>query len=149
MTQGSRRSRSAYPYHHALGTRWSDNDVYGHVNNVTYYSYFDTAVNAFLIGRGVLDPQAGDVIGLVVQTGCEYFAPVGFPEPLSVGLGVQRLGTSSVQYGLGLFRQDEDAPAAQGEFVHVYVDRQTRRPVPLPAPLRQVLEGLLLSGTRT
>lgn len=140
----SRRSRTAYPYHHALGTRWADNDVYGHVNNVVYYSYFDTAVNAFLIGAGVLNPQAGDVIGLVVETGCQYFAPLSFPERLTAGLGVERLGNSSVRYAVGIFREGEDTPAAQGHFVHVYVDSGTRRPVSLPRPLRAVLESILL-----
>ena len=134
-----------YPYHHRLGTRWSDNDVYGHVNNVMYYSYFDTAVNAFLIHAGVLDPHGGDVIGLVVETGCQYFAPLSFPERLTVGLGVARLGHSSVRYEVGIFREDEDTPAAQGQFVHVYVDSGTRRPVALPAELRRVLEGIRLT----
>ncbi|WP_407538458.1 thioesterase family protein [Deinococcus radiomollis] len=140
----SRRSRTAYPYHHALGTRWADNDVYGHVNNVVYYSYFDTAVNAFLIHAGVLNPQAGDVIGLVVETGCQYFAPLSFPERLTAGLGVERLGNSSVRYAVGIFREGEDTPAAQGHFVHVYVDSGMRRPVSLPRPLRAVLESILL-----
>ena len=135
----------AYPYHHPLGTRWADNDVYGHVNNVVYYSYFDTAVNAFLIGKGGLDPQAGDVIGLVVETSCQYFAPLSFPELLSVGLGVERLGNSSVRYAVGIFKEGEDAPAAQGHFVHVYVDSAARRPVTLPRPLRVVLETVLLT----
>ncbi|MGY2893671.1 acyl-CoA thioesterase [Deinococcus sp. UYEF24] len=144
MTASERRSRTAYPYQHRLGTRWADNDVYGHVNNVVYYSYFDTAVNAFLIGAGVLNPQAGDVIGLVVETGCQYFAPLSFPELLTAGLGVERLGNSSVRYAVGIFREGEDAPAAQGHFVHVYVDSVTRRPVALPRPLRAVLEGVLL-----
>ena len=146
MTSGDRRPRPAYPYLHSLDTRWGDSDVYGHVNNVVYYSYFDTAVNAFLIAQGVLDPHSGDVIGLVVETGCRYFAPISFPELLSVGLGVERLGNSSVRYAVGVFREGEDAPAAQGNFVHVYVDRHTRRPVPLPAALRRVLEGILLNG---
>lgn len=145
MTASSRRSRTAYPYHHPLGTRWADNDVYGHVNNVAYYSYFDTAVNAFLIRAEVLNPQTGDVIGLVVETGCQYFAPLSFPELLTVGLGVERLGNSSVRYAVGIFREGEDAPAAQGHFVHVYVNSVTRRPVTLPRPLRAVLEGVLLT----
>lgn len=140
-----RRARSRYPYLHPLATRWSDNDVYGHVNNVAYYSYFDTAVNACLIGRGVLDPQAGSIIGLVAETGCRYFAPLSFPEPLTVGVGVARIGTSSVRYELGVFSGDQEQPAAQGFFVHVYVDRAQRRPVPLPPELRAVLEGLQLS----
>ncbi|WP_407570228.1 acyl-CoA thioesterase [Deinococcus altitudinis] len=144
MTASERRSRTAYPYLHSLGTRWADNDVYGHVNNVVYYSYFDTAVNAFLIHAGVLNPQAGDVIGLVVETGCHYFAPLSFPELLTAGLGVERLGNSSVRYAVGIFREGDDTPAAQGHFVHVYVDSVTRRPVALPRPLRAVLEGVLL-----
>ncbi len=145
MTASERRSRTAYPYHHPLGTRWADNDVYGHVNNVVYYSYFDTAVNAFLIRAGELNPQAGDVIGLVVETGCQYFAPLSFPELLTVGLGVERLGNSSVRYAVGIFREGEDVPAAQGQFVHVYVNSGTRRPVTLPQPLRRLLEGILLT----
>ncbi|WP_424949660.1 acyl-CoA thioesterase [Deinococcus sp.] len=145
MTASERRSLPAYPYHHLLGTRWSDNDMYGHVNNVVYYSYFDTAVNAFLIRSGVLDPHGADVIGLVVETGCQYFAPLSFPEALTAGLGVERLGRSSVRYHIGIFREGEDAPAAQGHFVHVYVDCGTRRPVELPAGLRRALEGVLLT----
>jgi acyl-CoA thioester hydrolase len=142
---GTRLTRSQYPAVHSLGTRWADNDVYGHVNNVAYYSYFDTAVNTFLIGNGALDPQAGDVIGLVVETGCQYFAPLSFPEVLTVGLGAAHIGNSSVHYRLGVFRQGEDAPAAQGHFVHVYVDRASRRPVSLPAGLRALLESVRLS----
>ena len=140
-----RHARSRYPYLHPLATRWSDNDVYGHVNNVAYYSYFDTAVNACLIGRGVLDPRGGSVIGLVAETGCQYFAPLSFPEPVMVGVGVAHLGNSSVRYELGVFREGDEQPAAQGFFVHVYVDRAQRRPVPLPPELRAVLEGLQLS----
>jgi acyl-CoA thioester hydrolase len=139
-----RHARSRYPYLHPLATRWSDNDVYGHVNNVAYYSYFDTAVNACLIGRGVLDPQAGSVIGLVVETGCRYFAPLSFPETLAIGVGVAHIGTSSVRYELGVFGQSQEQAAAQGFFVHVYVDRVQRRPVPLPPELRAALEGLQL-----
>ncbi len=122
-----------------------DNDVYGHVNNVVYYSYFDTVVNTFLIQRGVLDIHSGAVIGLVVETGCKYFSPIAFPDVVVAGLGVTRLGTSSVRYEVGLFRNDEIEPAAQGHFIHVYVDRQTRRPVPLPAALRSVLQELSLA----
>ncbi|WP_189087805.1 acyl-CoA thioesterase [Deinococcus ruber] len=134
----------AYPYRHPLPTRWADNDMYGHINNVVYYSYFDTAVNALLIARGVLDPQQSSVIGLVVETGCQYFAPLSFPDLLSIGVGVERLGNSSVRYRLGVFRAGENTPAAQGFFVHVYVDSQTRRPVPLPQELRTVLAELVL-----
>jgi len=138
----TRRPLGDYPYTHALQTRWSDNDVYGHVNNVTYYAYFDTAVNAFLIREGLLDPERGDVIGLVVETGCQYFSSLSFPDALTVGVAVERLGNSSVRYRLGVFRAGQDEPCAQGHFVHVYVDRGTRRPVPLPGPLRAALASL-------
>ena len=119
-----------------------DNDIYGHVNNVVYYAYFDTAVNEYLISEEVLDIRDGAVIGLVVETGCNYFAPAAFPEPLEAGIRVGRLGNSSVRYEIGLFRKSEDAPVAQGHFIHVYVDRETRRPVPLPASFRSVLEKI-------
>jgi acyl-CoA thioester hydrolase len=139
-----RATRTVYPHTQSIVTRWMDNDVYGHVNNVVYYSYFDTVVNTFLIQRGVLDIHAGQVIGLVVETGCQYFLPLSFPEPVVAGLAVTRLGNSSVRYQVGLFRNDDVEPAAQGHFVHVYVDRQSRRPVPLPDSLRAVLNGLVI-----
>lgn len=135
---------SAYPHHHPLPTRWADNDVYGHVNNAAYYAYFDTAVNTFLLERGVLDLSGGEVIGLVVENGCRYFAPLRYPESLVVGLGTAHLGTSSVRYHLGVFRQGEAQPSAEGHFVHVYVDRASRRPAALPPALRAVLEGVRL-----
>ncbi|PYE52864.1 acyl-CoA thioester hydrolase [Deinococcus yavapaiensis KR-236] len=119
-----------------------DNDVYGHVNNVVYYSYFDTVVNAYLIERGVLDLRGAGVIGLVVETGCRYFAPLAFPEVVTAGLRVAKLGTSSVRYEIGLFRAEEDVVSAFGHFVHVYVDRETRRPTPLPNDLRAALTAL-------
>lgn len=134
--------RADYRAFTAIQTRWADNDVYGHVNNATYYSYFDTAVNAHLIGAGVLDIHGGNIIGLVVETGCAYFQAVAFPGALSVGLRVAELGRSSVRYELAIFREGEDAASAAGHFVHVYVDRQTRRPVPVSGALRAVLEGL-------
>ena len=124
-----------------------DNDVYGHVNNVVYYSFFDTAVNAALVEAGVLDPATSEVIGLVVETGCRYAAPLGFPADVDAGIRVARLGTSSVRYEVGLFAAGEVA-AAEGFFVHVYVDRATRRPVTVPAPLRAFLQGLT-AGSRT
>ncbi len=136
------QARSAYKAFRTIGTRWSDNDVYGHVNNVVYYSWFDTAVNAHLIEQGALDIHAGDVIGLVIETQCNYFAPLAFPEPVHAGLRVAHLGRSSVRYEVGLFAADADQAAACGHFVHVYVDRQTRRPVALPPRLKQVLETL-------
>lgn len=123
-------------------TRWMDNDVYGHVNNVTYYSYFDTAVNGVLVRAGVLDIERSPAIGLVVETGCRYFAPVAFPDELEVGIAVAHLGSSSVKYEVGVFRAGAATPAAAGHFVHVYVDRATRRPTPIPAEVRAVLEGM-------
>lgn len=134
--------RSAYPAFRSITTRWMDNDVYGHVNNVVYYSWFDTAVNAWLIEQGALDIHGGDTIGLVIETQCNYFAPLAFPQTIEAGIRVAHLGTSSVRYEVGLFAQGADEAAAQGHFVHVYVDRQTRRPVPLPPQLRAVLETL-------
>lgn len=134
--------RSAYRAFRTISTRWMDNDVYGHVNNVVYYSWFDTAVNAHLIERGVLDIHGGATIGLVIETQCNYFAPLAFPQPVEAGVRVARLGTSSVRYEVGLFAGGEDLTAAKGHFVHVYVDRAARRPVPLPPALRAELEKL-------
>ena len=134
--------RSAYRVFRTIATRWMDNDAYGHVNNVVSYSWFDTAVNAYLIERGALDIHRSDTIGLVVETSCNYFAPLAFPEPVHVGIRVAKLGTSSVRYEVGVFGAGEMA-AAKGHFVHVYVDAKTRRPVPLPAQLKSVLESLL------
>ena len=134
--------RSAYRAFRTIATRWMDNDAYGHVNNVVYYSWFDTAVNAYLIECGVLDIHQGDTIGLVIETQCNYFASLAFPEPVDVGIRVAKLGTSSVRYEVGVFGASDET-AAKGHFVHVYVDKTTRRPVPLPAPLKAVLETLL------
>ncbi|AEG93561.1 Conserved hypothetical protein [Ramlibacter tataouinensis TTB310] len=119
-----------------------DNDVYGHVNNVVYYSWFDTAVNAHLIEQGALDIHQGATIGLVVETRCNYFAPLAFPQVVEAGLRVARIGGSSVRYEVGLFAAGEPLTAAKGHFIHVYVDKASRRPVPLPARLRAVLEAL-------
>jgi acyl-CoA thioester hydrolase len=134
--------RGAYRAFRSIATRWMDNDAYGHVNNVVYYSWFDTAVNAYLIERGVLDIHQGETIGLVIETQCNYFAPLAFPETVEVGIRVAKLGSSSVRYEVGIFGAS-DLTAAKGHFVHVYVDKNTRRPVPLPAPLKTVLETLL------
>ena len=134
--------RSAYRAFRAITTRWMDNDAYGHVNNVVYYSWFDTAVNAHLIERGVLDIHHGRTIGLVIETQCNYFASLAFPQTIDAGLRVAKLGSSSVRYEVGLFAQGELLTAAKGHFVHVYVDRDTRRPVPLPPDLKTVLEQL-------
>jgi len=137
-----------FPYILPLTTRWMDNDVYGHVNNVQYYSYFDTAVNNYLIKSGWLDIHQGDVVGLVVETKCTYHASVAFPDELEVGLRVERLGNSSVRYGIGIFRKGEKEAAAEGYFVHVYVDRKSKAPVALPADLRKILEPLLVTGEK-
>jgi len=135
-------SRDAYRAFRTINTRWMDNDAYGHVNNVVYYSWFDTVVNAHLIEQGVLDIHRGEVIGLVIETQCNYFAPIEFPQVVEAGLRVARLGTSSVRYEVGLFIKGEPLTAARGHFIHVYVDRETRKAGPLPAPLKSVLEKL-------
>ncbi len=134
--------RTAYKVFRSIGTRWMDNDVYGHVNNVVYYSWFDTAVNAYLIEQGALDFQHGAQIGLVIETQCNYFSPLAFPQTVEAGLRVARLGSSSVRYEVGLFAQGEPMTAAKGHFIHVYVDKHSRRPVPLPPSLKAVLEAL-------
>jgi acyl-CoA thioester hydrolase len=136
-------TRDAYKAFRTITTRWMDNDAYGHVNNVVYYSWFDTAVNAHLIEQGVLDIHQGETIGLVIETQCNYFAPLAFPQIVEAGIRVTKLGSSSVRYEVGLFAMGEPLTAAKGHFVHVYVDSTTRRPVPLPAPLKTVLEQLL------
>lgn len=138
--------RAAYPAWREIATRWSDNDVYGHVNNVVHYSWFDTAVNAWLIEAGLLDIEKGDPIGLVVETGCRYAAQLAYPQPVEIGLGVEHLGTSSVRYRLGVFAKGEAQAAAEGHFVHVYVGRESRRPAPLPDPWRAKLETIRLRG---
>jgi acyl-CoA thioester hydrolase len=138
----ARPDRGAFRHYSTLQTRWEDNDVYGHVNNVVYYSFFDTAVNRYLIEAGALDIEAGAVIGLVVETQCRYHAPLAFPDTLQIGIRVARIGTSSVRYEVGVFRAGEEEAAADGHFVHVYVDRVTRRPVPLPEALRTALAAI-------
>lgn len=142
MSRPEPSPRSAYRTFRTITTRWMDNDIYGHMNNVVHYSLFDTAVNGWLIERGVLDIHAGDQIGLVVETGCRYFSELAFPDVVTAGLRVAKLGSSSVRYEVGLFRNAEEQAAAEGFFIHVYVDRQTRRPTPLNLRLRQVLEEI-------
>jgi acyl-CoA thioester hydrolase len=134
---------SAFAHFAAITTRWIDNDVYGHINNVVYYEYFDTAVNAYLIAQGVLDIAKSATIGLVVETQCNYFKPIAFPAPLRAGLRVAHLGTSSVRYDIGIFREGDDTASAQGHLVHVYVDRASGRPVPLPEALKKALQPLV------
>jgi len=136
-------NRSAYPYHMNIQTRWNDNDMYGHVNNAVYYTWFDTLVNNFLIENGLLDPAASKQIGLVVDTGCQYFAPLSYPETITAGLRVAKIGTSSVRYEIGLFQEGEDKPAAQGHFVHVYVDAKSRKPKPISEEMRVCLEAII------
>lgn len=146
MANPAPEPRTAYRHFHAITTRWLDNDAYGHVNNTVYYSWFDTAVNQYLIEHGVLDVANGAVIGLVVETQCNYFSAMAFPDLVHVGLRVAGSGSSSVRYEIGIFRNDEPLASAQGHFVHVYVDRDTRRPTALPAPLRAALAALRIEA---
>ncbi|HSN22403.1 MAG TPA: thioesterase family protein [Usitatibacter sp.] len=149
MARPQPHRRADYPQLREIGTRWMDNDAYGHVNNVVYYSFFDTVVNGWLIERGALDIAASPVIGFVVETGCHYFAPLAYPQTVSAGMRVAHLGRSSVRYEIALFAPGSEEAAAQGHFVHVYVERATRRPVrELPPPLRRALEPLLVSPAR-
>jgi acyl-CoA thioester hydrolase len=138
--------RHAYPFFTRLTTRWMDNDVYGHINNVVYYSFFDTAVNSYLIERGALDIHAGPVIGLVVETQCNFFTPLQFPQFVEAGLRVARVGTSSVRYEIALFADEVPTCAAAGHFLHVYVDRHTRRPAALPDALLSALAPLRMDA---
>jgi acyl-CoA thioester hydrolase len=134
--------RTAYKAFRTIGTRWMDNDPYGHVNNVVYYSWFDTAVNAHLVEHGALDIQQGATIGLVVETHCNYFSPVAYPQTVEVGLRVAHVSRSSVRYEVGVFVQGEAMSAAKGHFIHVYVDRTGRRPAGIDPKLKSVLEAL-------
>ncbi|WP_321342164.1 thioesterase family protein [Breoghania sp.] len=135
-------ARCAYRVFRTIQTRWMDNDIYGHMNNVVHYSLFDTAVNGWLIEKGVLDIHAGERVGLVVETGCRYFAEMAFPDVITAGIRVAHRGTSSVRYEVGLFRNDEETASAEGFFIHVYVDRATRKPLPLDPGLAAVLEEI-------
>ena len=146
MSKPSPATRSEFRAWRSISTRWMDNDAYGHVNNVVYYSWFDTAVNAYLIEHGALDVVRGTSIGLVVETHCTYFAPLSFPQTVDVGLRVSHRGRSSVRYELGIFGNGNgngNVAAAQGHFVHVYVDAHTRKPTPLSPTLVSVLDALL------
>ena len=136
-------SRDRFPHFLAIPTRWMDNDVYGHVNNVTYYSYFDTVINRYLIAAGGLDIAAGPVIGVAAESHCRYRRAVAFPADLDAGLRVGKLGRTSVRYEIGIFAPGEDEAAAEGWFVHVFVDRATRRPAELPEALRAALQKLV------
>jgi acyl-CoA thioester hydrolase len=142
MARPTPQSASAFAQFSDISTRWMDNDVYGHINNVVYYSFFDTAVNGYLVAQGALDIVEGAVIGLVVETQCNYFKPIAFPDRVRAGIRVTHRGTSSVRYEVGIFKNDDDTAAAQGHFVHVYIDRASGRPVPLPDALKRVLAKL-------
>ena len=143
MARPEPHRRAHYPHTRLITTRWMDNDAYGHLNNVVHYSLFDTVVNAWLIERGALDIRSSTVIGLVVETGCHYFAPLTYPEPVTAALRVAHVGRSSVRYEVALFAASSDSAAAQGHFIHVYVDRESRRPVAeLPVALARALEPL-------
>ena len=137
-------SRAGYRHFLAIPTRWMDNDTYGHVNNVTYYSYFDTVVNEHLISAGGLDIVQGPAVGHVVETSCTFKKPLTFPDTIDAGLRVVKLGSSSVTYEIGIFRHGDDEPAALGQFVHVWVDRATQRPTLIPPRIRAVLEPLVV-----
>lgn len=134
--------RAGYPYVLEIPTRWADNDVYGHVNNATYYAYFDTAVNRHLTDHGLLQPGGSPVVGVVVETMCRFHRSLAFPDTIEAGVRVTKMGNSSVTYELALFRKGDPEPAATGHFVHVYVDRGTRRPTAIPAAVRAELEKL-------
>ena len=138
-------ARDAYPHFTDVPTRWADNDVYGHVNNVQYYAVFDTVINAYLIREGGLDIHRGETIGLCVESQCAFHAAFAYPETIHAGLRVGKLGRSSVRYELGLFAVDRDQPAATGHFVHVFVDRESRRPSAIPSGVREALELIAAS----
>ena len=142
MSREPRAVRSQFRVWRTFSTRWADNDAYGHVNNTVFYQWFDSAVNAWLVEQRLLDIERGDPIALVVETRCSYHAPLAFPEPVDVGLAVAELGRSSVRYRIGVFAADSDVAAAQGEFVHVLVDREHRRAVELPPNWRHALEAI-------
>ena len=142
MSRPERSRRSDYRHFTPLTKRWADNDVFGHVNNVMYYNWFDTAITGHLLAKGLMDPMAGDVQTLVVDTGCSYFSSVAFPDKIQIGIAVTDLGTSSMRYAIGIFREDEDLASAQGHLIHVAVARATGRPVPLPDVMRHGLETI-------
>ena len=144
MSKPGRPGRSDYKVFYPIDTRWADNDIYGHVNNVIYYAYFDSPANRSLIEEGGLDINDGRIVGYVVSSGCDYHAPVASPQQLEAGLRVDRLGSSSVQYGIAVFERGQPEAAAHGYFVHVFVEREANRSVPVPPALRQALEKILV-----
>jgi len=145
LTRRERPRRADYRYFQAVTTRWKDNDAFGHVNNVEYYSYFDTAVTFFLVEHGLIGTTGGEIITVVVETACRFHASVAFPDRVTVGVRVARIGTTSVRYEIAVFRNDEDLAAADGHFVHVYVERASMRPVPVPAESRAALGTIAMN----
>ena len=144
MAKAETAGRADYRFFRTLQTRWADNDMYGHMNNVVHYALFDTAINGWLVEAGLLDPSGGETVGLVVETGCRYFREMAFPDVVTAGIGVTRIGNSSVTYQIALFRGADEEAAAQGHFTHVYVDRASRRPRPLPEKWRTALKEIAL-----
>lgn len=144
MSKPTPEARDAYKHFLPISTRWADNDVYGHINNVVYYSFFDTVVNGYLLEQGALDIEKSEVVGLVVETQCNYFSSIAYPQQVEAGLRVARIGNSSVRYEVGIFVHGADSAAAQGHFVHVYVDRKTQRPSALPNALKAALQRIAI-----
>ena len=144
MSREQASTRTDYAFVTPITTRWSDNDIYGHVNNVTYYAYFDTVANTYLIEHGQLDIHHADVVGFVVNSGCNYYSPIAFPDKLTGGLRVNRLGSSSVEYGIAIFKEGQDVAVADGHFVHVFVNRESNQSVPIPDAIRQALEKIII-----
>ena len=144
MTDKAIPQRSAFPHYLSIPTRWMDNDIYGHLNNALYYAFFDTVINQYLIVQGGLDIHQGEIIGLAVETHCQFFQPISFPEVIDAGLRIVHLGNSSVRYEVGLFRQLETTASAFGYFVHVFVERESRRPTGIPEQLRIALKRLIV-----
>ena len=142
-TEPRTERRGDFRHFLAIPTRWMDNDIYGHVNNVVYYSYFDTVINEYLIREGGLDIHQGQVVGYAVESNCRFHRPFSFPDTIDAALRVGHIGNTSVRYEIGMFRRGEDKPAATGHFVHVFVDRQSNKPTPIPASIRAALERLL------
>jgi acyl-CoA thioester hydrolase len=146
MTDGKPVNRNDYKYFYPITTRWMDNDIYGHVNNVTYYSYFDTAVNTYLIEQAGLNIKDAPIVGYVVNSSCNYLSSLAFPDEIEAGLRVNKIGNSSVTYGVGIFKKGEDKICAYGDFVHVFVNRAENKSVAIPEQIRKALEGLLITN---
>jgi len=146
LSERRRPRRADYRHFLEIPTRWGDNDAYAHINNVVYYSYFDTVVSRYLLASGAIDLTSSEVIGVVVETGCRYLAPISFPDLVTAGLRVTRIGNTSIRYEIGIFRNGEEQASAEGHFIHVYVDRATQtRPTPLPQALREAVAPLLVT----